>query len=86
MDNEKFRQFIIFISVVAGIGLMFYGAMTPPPGEISNSILVMCGEIMLFVCGIMGVSDIATKFLGKITEKIAELKEINSEKNDENKT
>lgn len=85
MNNEKFKQIIIAISLFAGIGLMYWGAMTPPPGEISSSILIMCGEIMIFILTILGVSDMAVKFLSDINAKLSEYKEIHNKENNEYK-
>ena len=85
MNNENFKQIIIVISLLASIGLMYWGAMTPPPGEISSSILIMCGEIMIFILTILGVSDIAVKFLSDINEKLSEYKEIHNNVKNDNK-
>lgn len=85
MNNEKFKQIIIAISLFAGIGLMYWGAMTPPPGEISSSILIMCGEIMIFILTILGVSDMTVKFLSDINAKLSEYKEIHNKGNNEDK-
>ena len=85
MNNENFKQIIIVISLLASIGLMYWGAMTPPPGEISSSILIMCGEIMIFILTILGVSDIAVKFLSDINEKLSEYKEIHNNMKNEDK-
>ena len=85
MNNENFKQTIIVISLLASIGLMYWGAMTPPPGEISSSILIMCGEIMIFILTILGVSDIAVKFLSDINAKLGEYKEIHNNVKNDNK-
>ena len=83
MNNEKFKQIIISLSLLATFVLMFWGAITPPPGEISSSI-IMCGEIMIFILTILGVSDMAIKFMSDINEKLTEYKEIhNSIKNED---
>ena len=84
MNNEKFKQIINSLSLHATFVLMFWGAITPPPGEISSSIIIMCGEIMIFILTILGVSDMAIKFMSDINEKLTEYKEIhNSIKNED---
>ena len=85
MNNEKFKQIIISLSLLATFVLMFWGAITPPPGEISSSILIMCGEIMIFILSILGISDIAVKFLSDINAKLSEYKEIHNNVKNDNK-
>lgn len=60
------------------IGLMFFGCallligvLTPPEGQIHNSVLVAFGEIATLVAGILGIDAIYTNKLQKI---VAELK------------
>lgn len=37
----------IILSIIA-VGLLVYGALTPPPGKIDNSIIIAVGEIFMF--------------------------------------
>lgn len=84
MQTDTFKKILIFISLMAGISMSFIALLTPPPGEISGSVLLMCGEIMIFILGMLGVGDIAVKFLGQINDKINELKNITDNKSNGN--
>lgn len=66
---------MIFGSVVLLIGLL-----TPPEGQIHNSVLVAFGEIATLAAGVLGIDAIYTNKLQKI---VADLKK-DSEKSESN--
>ena len=56
MRNDTFIQLIIAaLLALAGIALLFVGALLAPQGEIHDSILVAFGEIATFAGSIIGI-------------------------------
>lgn len=59
MKTKKTRhtaQLITAIVIIAvGCGLLIAGFITPPPGEIHNSILIAFGEILTFGGALLGI-------------------------------
>ena len=62
MANEKNEKqvlatkFWVGVAVaVIGLGLLFWGLVIPPSGEIHSSVLVAFGEVATFAAGIIGV-------------------------------
>ena len=51
--NTKF--WVGMVVALAGIGLLFWGIVIPPKGEIHSSVLVAFGEVCTFAAGIIGV-------------------------------
>lgn len=53
------RRLVVLLSAVflilVGCGLLIAGFMTPPPGEIHNSVLVAFGEILTFAGAVFGM-------------------------------
>lgn len=56
------------VLIVVGCGLLVAGFMTPPPGEIHNSVLVAFGEILTFAGALFGV-DYHYKYKYRPNEK-----------------
>lgn len=54
-----------------GCALLLIGVLTPPEGQIHNSVLLAFGEIATLIAGILGIDAIYTNKLQKI---VAELK------------
>lgn len=54
-----------------GCALLLIGLLTPPEGQIHNSVLLAFGEIATLIAGILGIDAIYTNKLQKI---VAELK------------
>lgn len=44
----------VFI-IAVGCGLLIAGFVTPPPGEIHNSVLIAFGEILTFAGTLLGI-------------------------------
>lgn len=63
INTEKFPAILL---TIAGIVLLFFGQLTDPVGEISTSVLVAFGEVMTFVCAILGIDYSYKKVLHKI--------------------
>lgn len=59
MDAKKHKPTIVLatavILVALGCGLLIAGFVTPPPGEIHNSVLVAFGEILTFAGACFGM-------------------------------
>lgn len=54
-----------------GCAMLLIGLLTPPEGQIHNSVLLAFGEIATLIAGILGIDAIYTNKLQKI---VAELK------------
>lgn len=69
-------QFGIAIGLmVFGCVVLLIGLLTPPEGQIHQSVLVAFGEIATLAAGVLGIDAIYTNKLQKI---VAELKKENS--------
>jgi hypothetical protein len=69
-------QFGIAIGLmVFGCVVLLVGLLTPPEGQIHQSVLVAFGEIATLAAGVLGIDAIYTNKLQKI---VAELKKENS--------
>ena len=65
-------QFGIAIGLmIFGCVVLLIGLLTPPEGQIHNSVLVAFGEIATLAAGVLGIDAIYTNKLQKI---VAELK------------
>lgn len=74
-------QFGIAIGLmVFGCVVLLVGLLTPPEGQIHQSVLVAFGEIATLAAGVLGIDAIYTNKLQKI---VADLKKDN-EKNESN--
>lgn len=51
-DTKKMRmptaKLATIILTIVAVCLLVYGALTPPPGKIDNSIIIAVGEIFMF--------------------------------------
>lgn len=73
-------QFGIAIGLmVFGCVVLLIGLLTPPEGQIHNSVLVAFGEIATLAAGVLGIDAIYTNKLQKI---VAELKKENPKEQD----
>lgn len=65
MNIKKHQPTLQLLSAIAliiiGVGLLIAGFITPPPGEIHNSVLVAFGEILTFAGALFGI-DYKYKF------------------------
>ena len=43
------------VVAIAGLGLLFWGLVTPPGGKIDSSVLIGFGEVATFSGALMGV-------------------------------
>lgn len=69
-------QFGIAIGLMAfGCVVLLIGLLTPPEGQIHQSVLVAFGEIATLAAGVLGIDAIYTNKLQKI---VAELKKENA--------
>lgn len=59
-----------FISLIAGLVLLFVGMFLPPEGEIHSSVLVAFGEAATFAGAILGIHF---SYASKLSELEAEL-------------
>lgn len=74
-------QFGIAIGLmIFGCVVLLIGLLTPPEGQIHNSVLVAFGEIATLAAGVLGIDAIYTNKLQKI---VADLKK-DSEKSENN--
>ena len=59
MDIKKHRPTLQLLSaillILVGVALLIAGFVTPPPGEIHNSVLVAFGEILTFAGALFGI-------------------------------
>jgi ABC-type transport system involved in cytochrome c biogenesis permease component len=73
-------QFGIAIGLmIFGCVVLLIGLLTPPEGQIHNSVLVAFGEIATLAAGVLGIDAIYTNKLQKI---VAELKKDNPKEQD----
>lgn len=73
-------QFGIAIGLmVFGCVVLMIGLLTPPEGQIHQSVLVAFGEIATLAAGVLGIDAIYTNKLQKI---VAELKKDNPKEQD----
>lgn len=58
--KEKHKENLTYIaaytSLFVGFGLLIAGFCVPPVGDISNSVLMAFGEILVFVGSILGIA------------------------------
>lgn len=74
-------QFGIAIGLmVFGCIVLLIGLLTPPEGQIHNTVLVAFGEIATLAAGVLGIDAIYTNKLQKI---VAELKAGENEKKEQ---
>lgn len=66
--------------MVFGCAILLIGLITPPEGQIHNSVLVAFGEIATLVAGILGIDAIYTNKLQKIIANLKDSKEVQSVK------
>lgn len=59
MNLHKHKPTIQLLSaillIVVGCGLLIFGFIMPPPGEIHNSVLIAFGEILTFAGALFGI-------------------------------
>jgi len=55
MKNIRLQLIIAAVLAIAGIALLFLGALLAPQGEIHESILVAFGEVATFAGSILGI-------------------------------
>lgn len=68
-------QFGMAIGMMAfGCVILLVGLLTPPEGQIHNSVLVAFGEIATLVAGILGIDAIYTNKLQRIVAQLKEKK------------
>ena len=75
MEKKNTAQFWLGVVItIAGIGLLFLGALMPPCGEIHPSLLVGFGEVATFAGALLGV-DYHYKFrIHELEEETQRLK------------
>jgi hypothetical protein len=71
----SFEHIIVLISLFGAIIMSFIALFTPPPGEISSSVLFLIGEIMIFICTIMGVKVAALNVFKQFGDNIRAVSE-----------
>lgn len=54
-DNHTIQLIIAAVLTLAGIGLLYLGALLAPQGEIHETILVAFGEVATFAGAIIGI-------------------------------
>lgn len=55
MEKNKLQLIIATVIILAGMTLMYISFYTEPKGEISNSVLVACGEGFTFAGSLLGM-------------------------------
>lgn len=56
MDKKLNAQMWLGVVIaIAGLGLLFWGLVTPPGGEIDSSVLIAFGEVATFAGSLIGV-------------------------------
>lgn len=78
-DKLTFKEFLIytlaFVTMVAGIALLFAGLCIAPEGEIHSSVLTAFGLVSVFVASLLGISihyaNELDKFKTSIEERIS---------------
>lgn len=76
-DKLTFKEFLIYllaiVTMIAGLVLLFLGLLTPPEGEIHESVLMAYGLICTFVATLLGVSLHYSNQLSKFKEEIGKM-------------
>ena len=56
MDKKLNAQMWLGVVIaIAGLGLLFWGLVTPPGGKIDSSVLIAFGEVATFAGSLIGV-------------------------------
>ena len=75
-DMDIRSKFAIISAVVAGLAgwvLTFLGFYAPPVGEISDGLLWVLGQALLYSAGVFGVSQYFTNNIKKAKKDISDL-------------
>lgn len=56
MDKQKAAYWTAIIAFVCGWGLTIAGFIVAPTGEVSNSVLAVLGEAMIYAASVFGVA------------------------------
>jgi len=75
MDKKQLQSILSFICIFAAIVMTFISLFLPPQGEIHSSVLVLTGEVLVFVGALVGIDAVASNNIAKINEMIKEVKE-----------
>lgn len=79
-DKLTFKEFLmyalVFLLVIGGFALLFFGMFIPPEGEIHESVITCFGIIMVAVGSILGVDmhykDNTARFKAEIKRYVAD--------------
>lgn len=74
MDKKQLQTFLSFICIFAAIVMTFISLFLPPQGEIHSSVLVLTGEVLVFVGALAGIDAVASNNIAKINEMIKDVK------------
>lgn len=74
MEKQKLQTILSFICIFAAIIMTFVSLFMPPPGEIHTSVLVLTGEVLVFVGALVGIDAVASSNIARINEVIKEAK------------
>ena len=74
MEKQKLQTILSFICIFAAIIMTFVSLFMPPPGEIHTSVLILTGEVLVFVGALVGIDAVASSNIARINEVIKEAK------------
>lgn len=74
MEKQKLQSILSFICIFAAIIMTFVSLFMPPPGEIHTSVLILTGEVLVFVGALVGIDAVASQNIARINEVIKEAK------------
>lgn len=60
MKNKNLANWFGIISFILGWAIVITGLILPPPGEISDSVLIVFGQVLLFVGSCIGLDNYVT--------------------------
>ena len=70
-DTKEFIQYIIcVICIISAMIMSFLALYITPEGEIHSSVLWICGQVLVFVGSIFGITSIHRVNMRKIDAKI----------------
>lgn len=86
MENRSVVSYtklsMAFVTLLAGIAMLFVGLLLPPQGEIHTSVLVAFGEAATFAGAVIGIHFSYTTKLSELEKELAATKKIVEGKSD----
>lgn len=78
--TTKIQYFIAVAAFIAAIGFGMAGFITPPPGEVHDSVLYLIAQFLLLTASILGVGAMFASQKHSLQKKFKQMEEKEEEK------